>query len=170
VALNLEALRRRHRPDEVRVLFVGESPPASGAFFYACDSNLYRSTVDAFRAAWPDWPADCGPFLARFRAAGCFHDEISHRPVFKLPRAEARRVLDASVGPFARRLRRLRPRAIVAVKKAIRPWLETALARAGGPAVPVHLVPYPVRGHQVAYVREVAALLADLERRGVLGQ
>jgi hypothetical protein len=32
-----EALRNVYRPERVRVLFVGESPPVSGAFFYQAD-------------------------------------------------------------------------------------------------------------------------------------
>jgi hypothetical protein len=43
-----ERLRRRYRPDGVRILFVGEAPPASGRFFYQADSGLYRAVRDTF--------------------------------------------------------------------------------------------------------------------------
>ena len=49
--MTTEELRRRYRPETVRALFVGESPPAGGTFFYAANSNLYRFTEQAFRAA-----------------------------------------------------------------------------------------------------------------------
>jgi len=31
---DLDKLRLRYRPDKISVLFVGESPPAGGTFFY----------------------------------------------------------------------------------------------------------------------------------------
>jgi hypothetical protein len=37
---SLESLRQSYRPQQVRVLFVGESPPAGGTFFYRANSNL----------------------------------------------------------------------------------------------------------------------------------
>ena len=36
-----EELRRKYRPGRVRLLFIGESPPASGRFFYRRNSGLY---------------------------------------------------------------------------------------------------------------------------------
>jgi hypothetical protein len=44
-----ERLRLRYRPVLIRLLFIGESPPASGRFFYRQDSGLYRAIRDAFR-------------------------------------------------------------------------------------------------------------------------
>lgn len=43
-----ELLRRRYLPKETRVLFVGESSPSGGTFFYAANSNLYFATEEAF--------------------------------------------------------------------------------------------------------------------------
>jgi hypothetical protein len=36
------------------MLFVGESPPASGRLFYHADSGLYRAIRQAFLSAFPD--------------------------------------------------------------------------------------------------------------------
>jgi hypothetical protein len=46
-AIGREHLRKHYRPDRVRILFVGESPPASGRFFYQADSGLYRAATAA---------------------------------------------------------------------------------------------------------------------------
>lgn len=40
--MNVEELRRKYRPDKVLALFVGESAPAGGTFFYAGNSQMYR--------------------------------------------------------------------------------------------------------------------------------
>ncbi len=37
-----ERLRRRYFPNPVRILFVGESPPVSGRFFYQADKHCSR--------------------------------------------------------------------------------------------------------------------------------
>jgi uracil-DNA glycosylase len=49
-AADHEATRARYHPEKVRLLFVGESPPASGRFFYNRDSGLYRAMLGAFHA------------------------------------------------------------------------------------------------------------------------
>jgi hypothetical protein len=46
-----ERLRRRYQPDRIRVLLVGESPPASGRYFYVANSGLYRAIRDTFVAS-----------------------------------------------------------------------------------------------------------------------
>ena len=59
-----EELRARYRPDKVRVLFVGESPSASGEFFYLGNSRLYHAFREAFGG--PD------DFLAEFQSRAFF--------------------------------------------------------------------------------------------------
>lgn len=44
----IERQRRRYKPKEVRVLFIGESPPEGGTFFYLANSKLYRHTKSRF--------------------------------------------------------------------------------------------------------------------------
>ena len=44
-----ERLRQQFRPEAVRLLFIGESPPASGRFFYHGDSGLYRAIREVFQ-------------------------------------------------------------------------------------------------------------------------
>ena len=43
----------RDSPSSLQLLFIGESPPASGRFFYRGDSGLYRAMRDAFHAVVP---------------------------------------------------------------------------------------------------------------------
>jgi hypothetical protein len=44
----LEKVRRSFRPRHITTLFVGESPPHSGVFFYKGDSQLYYRVKEAF--------------------------------------------------------------------------------------------------------------------------
>ena len=70
-----EVLRERYRPAHVRLLFVGEAPPASGLFFYRADSGLYRAIRSAFVTAFPALRSE--DFLASFQALGCYLVDLS---------------------------------------------------------------------------------------------
>jgi hypothetical protein len=48
-----EALRESFRPKPIRILFVGEAPPASGRFFYSANSGLYRAMRDVLKHSIP---------------------------------------------------------------------------------------------------------------------
>ena len=145
---SLEALRRSFRPATVRVLFIGESPPAAGTFFYAANSGLYRATRDAFQAALssrvdPD-------FLRSFAALGCYLDDLCGEPINHLT--------DRSDGSWQRRLQarhdgephlaqtlaELRPEVIVIVLKAIAKNVARAVECAGCAGVERHILTYPV--------------------------
>src|SRR5580693_7073198 len=77
-----ELLRKRYGPARVKILFVGESPPASGRFFYQADSGLYRAVRDVFLNALPAFRA--GDFLESFQAHGCYLVDLCGSPVDRL--------------------------------------------------------------------------------------
>jgi hypothetical protein len=39
--MDIEALRLSYKPEHIKILFVGESAPASGKFFYKGNSMLF---------------------------------------------------------------------------------------------------------------------------------
>jgi hypothetical protein len=78
--VNSEDLRARYRPRDVDVLFIGESPPAGGTFFYAANSNLYYATEEAFRRGVPEILS--GDFLDDFQLGDLGRDRrqaLEHR-------------------------------------------------------------------------------------------
>src|SRR5277367_4761993 len=85
-----ERLRRRYLPVRVRLLFIGEAPPASGRFFYQEDSGLYRAIRAAFQAADPSI-SDEG-FLSLFQDSGCYLIDACGQPVDRLGPASRRAV------------------------------------------------------------------------------
>jgi hypothetical protein len=46
--VDVEAVRQNYKPSEVCTLFVGESVPFGGTFFYHKDSKLFNATQKAF--------------------------------------------------------------------------------------------------------------------------
>lgn len=73
-----ERRRRRYKPDDIRVLFIGESPPAGGTFFYYANSNLYDATRAAFEAALPALRKE-SDFLDAFKRLGCYVEDLCAR-------------------------------------------------------------------------------------------
>jgi hypothetical protein len=162
-----ERLRRRYRPDDVRVLFVGESPPAGGTFFYRANSKLYDATREAFEAAIPALRRE-DDFLAAFQRLGCYLDDLCLEPVNDLHMRDSKRLAqrERGVAPLARRMKPRDPAVVCVVMKAI----VTEVGRATDRAeldVQREALPFPAR-HRAQYVRMLTHVVKRWRRRGVL--
>jgi hypothetical protein len=161
-----ERRRRRYRPEELRVLFIGESPPAGPMFFYDGDSILYQATRDAFIAAYPRLVGV--EFLPAFQRMGCYLEDLSQTPINDLPRRERREAQRAAVPQLTRRIAGSRPRTAVVVVKGIRDDVARALRAAGLADVPIEALPFPSQWHRSDYVSELSELVRQWRRRKVL--
>jgi hypothetical protein len=164
-----ELIRRRYLPREVRVLFVGESPPAGETFFYAANSNLYFGTEEAFLAAVPD--LERKDFLEEFRRLGCYLDDLCLEPLNHLEAGDPLRVAARAEGQerLAEHIRIWRPKAIVVVMVAIAENVARANREAGLQNVRWHVLPFPSRkARRDRYVAELTALVTGFEAAGVL--
>lgn len=160
-----ERLRRRYRPDRVRILFVGEAPPASGRFFYAGDSGLYRAVREAFEAAFP---ARRGSrFLDSFRARGCYLVDLCRDPVDRLAPPARRRARRDGEPRLVRFVRRTRPETVIVVVRSIAPNVRRVLAEAGFIGRRAELA-YPGRWkrHREAFRRDLPPLLRGRASEG----
>ena len=140
-----ERLRRYYRPDRVHILFVGESPPASGRFFYQEDSGLFHAVRKTFLSAFPS--ARKSEFLNLFRALGCYLVDRCREPVDNITRGRRRCACRSEEARLARTIRHLRPEIIITVVRSIGENVKRAREQAAwlGP----HLeLPYPGRWHR----------------------
>lgn len=137
-----ERLRRRFLPAQVRLLFIGESPPASGRFFYRGDSGLYRAVRDTFQAV--DSSVSDAGFLNAFRAAGCYLIDLCPEPVDHLELKLRRSICRVGEAPLSRIIERLHPLEIVTVVRRIEANVSRAALRACWQGPFLHL-PYPAR-------------------------
>ncbi|MEO5926645.1 MAG: uracil-DNA glycosylase family protein [Bryobacteraceae bacterium] len=158
-----ERLRRQHRPAQVRLLFIGESPPASGRFFYRRDSGLYRAMREAFQRVHP--ALDDESFLAAFRDAGCYLVDLCPEPVDRLDAASRRAACRAAEESLSKRIRRHRPTMIATLLRSIESNVLNAISRAQWDGQVLHL-PYPGRwtGHKSAFVRALTPVIRSLHR------
>jgi hypothetical protein len=155
-----ERSRRQYRPRRVRILFVGEAPPASGRFFYHADSGLYRAIRDTFVTAFPSLRSSKGTFLETFRAMGCYLLDLCGEPVDRMNLHLRRCICLDGEARLARRLRKLRPMMIVTVVRSIGSNVRRAEAAAGWCGLHLEL-PYPGRWHhfRVTFRRKLTPLL-----------
>jgi hypothetical protein len=169
-----ERLRLRFRPRSVRVMLIGESPPAAGTFFYAENSELYRATRDAFHAALPD-SRNTG-FLEYFARNGWYLEDLCHEPINHLTdradgswqkRLKKRRACEPQL---AKTLAQAKPQVIVVLLKGIASNVKRASTLAGCAHIERHALTYPSRWHRhrVAYRRELTQLIRSLAQRGIL--
>lgn len=155
-----EALRRTFRPGNVRILFVGESPPASGRFFYRRDSGLYRAMRNLFEAADPSVSDE--NFLQKFQECGCYLVDLCGEPADKLE-ANARRAAHvAGERSLRQKISRFQPEVIVSLCRSIRPNVSRA-ATAANWTGSIMDVPYP--GRWIHHNRVFTATLLPLVER-----
>jgi len=163
-----EALRQRYLPQSIRVLFLGESPPASGTFFYAANSNLYRYTQRAFEEAYQRRWAAGAEFLTCFQSCGCYLDDLCLDPVNHMDAIARRRVRNASVPSLADRLQQTTPMAVVSVMTATAAQVNAAIARSGINPLFLDYLPFPTFGNQHKYVQRLTFTLHKLRNMGIL--
>lgn len=160
---SVESKRIVDRPSAVRVLFVGESPPTNGTFFYFGNSNLVRYTHEAFAAVFPECK-DMPQFLNAFRDLGCYLVDLCREPVNGLPRIQRLNARQAGIATLTSTIRRLAPTTIVIVMKAIEPWVSAAIAEAEMDDASRRVLPFPAQGHQREYVAQLTVVLEDIFR------
>jgi hypothetical protein len=163
-----EELRQTYKPSDVRVLLIGESPPANGTFFYLGNSNLWQYTYQAFRNVYGSDLDRGSSFCEFFMSTGCYLEDLCLDAVNRMNKAERKRACEASAALLAKRISLLSPRAVVCVKRSIARQVESAMAKAALHAVSLHELPFPSCGHQQEYVEGLTGLIVRLRASGVM--
>jgi hypothetical protein len=158
----VEVTRARYRPDRITTLFVGESAPASGAFFYHGDSAMLRYIQRAVEAALGVGNEE---FLDRFKPAGWFLDDLVLTPVNALPKAQRMTKCLAAQASLTERIRAYQPLAVVTLLLSIEEIVEAAAIAAGSTAAR-YAVPFPGMGQQRRFLDAMARIVPMLPKIG----
>jgi hypothetical protein len=157
--MDTETLRKSYKPDQIKLLFIGESPPQSGNFFYD-KGSLTSFTLRAFEKVFDRVFSDTHSFLFFFRSSGCYLEDICLEPVDKLPPKERTLMLKDSIEYFSGRLKEYHPEAIVIVLKGIESHVKTALRKAEI-SCPIYTLPFPGFGRQKNYINKLCEILQN---------
>jgi hypothetical protein len=142
----------------VRLLFVGESPPASGRFFYAATSGLYRAIRRTFISALP--ALEDTDFLESFCAMECYLVDLCGKPVDRLSPTERRQACAEGEIRLSRTIEEMRPEVVVTIVRSISENVRRALEAAGWEGKYLEL-PYPGRWqrHRQTFTKTLAPIL-----------
>ncbi len=150
---DLEELRKSFRPGLITTLFVGESAPASGRFFYSGDSSLFYAMKREF--------GNQETFLEDFKDKGFYLDDLVLTPINKLERHERLKQRQEAVPKLAKRLVEYKPKAVVVVMRAILPAVWKAMRMAGISYEPF-CVPHPAFGNWIRFSNAMKEIIDSL--------
>jgi len=155
----VEDTRARFRPKRITTLFVGESAPTSGDFFYYGNNAMFRYMQRAVQRAL----GEDGDFLQRFKGYGWYLDDLVLTPVNKLTKSQREaKCLDAQ-NSLADRIAAYQPEAIVSLLIVIKPYVERAADIASSNASR-YVVPFPGMGQQARFQAPMARIIPELPR------
>jgi hypothetical protein len=160
-----ERLRSQYRPNDVEVLFVGESAPDGGTFFYSADSHLFHAVREACVRAYGDVP-EGDAFLDWFRDRHFWLYDLADRPVNRMRGRPRRTAVEAGTIRLARLIRELGPDFVVAIKESIAPTVRQAAELARHPQQRVRVLPFPLYQWRRRFVDELAYFLGAEPRSG----
>jgi len=165
-----ERLRRRHKPGRITLLFIGESAPAGGTFFYAENSTLYFEMRLVFEASLKSVFQGSPQFLETFKALGCYLDDVCLEPVNHLAESDRKSRRLVAEAALAGRLEKHSPLAVVAIgKTTAAPHVQRAMAQANLEGVSFDAVSFPGRPeHKEAFKAALRAVIRRARRTGVL--
>lgn len=155
--MDIEELREKYKPEKVRVLLVGESPPAEGTFYYDA-SQMTTFTKKAFESALGQTFSSNAKFFEYMKQAGFYLEDLSRVPVDKLSSAEREARLVVESEGFAKRVAQMRPEVVVIVLRKIEKIVRQALSEAESSAE-VYVLPFPGNGHQSKYQAQLIPIV-----------
>ncbi|HUG94869.1 MAG TPA: hypothetical protein VMK30_01865 [Pleomorphomonadaceae bacterium] len=156
-----EELRARYRPPEVRLLLVGESRPAGGAFFYRADSRLFFAVREAFGRALGPVPAG-EAFLTFFQRHGAWLYDMAASPVNRRRGRPRTAAVAARVGDLTRVLEDSPAAQVVAIKRDLEAPVRRAMDMARAPVDRLVVLPFPLYQWREVFVSGLAAVVIDM--------
>lgn len=164
----LESKRKKFRPSKVKVLFVGESPPVKGTFFYCENSNLARYTKEGFEKVCGKFDS-MSTFLRSFKEKGCYLIDLRDEPINNLDKKRRKEERAKGIESLSKTIDELKPARIVVVMKGIRSYVEKALGvKVSRFNLKANTLPFPSHGHQREYVKGLSKLVKKFKEEGVI--
>lgn len=144
-----ENLRSLYKADVIKVLFVGESRPQGGTFFYLGNSALYRETKKAF-----DEYFNKDVFtLDRFKEWKCWLYDICDNPINGFNDRERLNHIHSNIPRLVDAVKQVKPKAIIVCKKK---FVEQEIKKSSIMSTfhereNIFFLPFPGHGNQRKY-------------------
>ena len=167
----IEELRKDWNPQNVRVrikvLFVGESPPKSGRFFYDRNTALYYATFCAFSRVFGVSEPE---FLEFFQKSGCYLYDVLKVPGQKITDVD-KSTLNQAKEDLKDFIRNTRPDVVIVIHRGVYRRIEEILSqlRKEGIIKSFYSLPFPTRYFN-EYVEGLCNVLNELIEQGILAR
>jgi hypothetical protein len=167
-----EILRRRFKPEKIKVLFIAESPPPveRRTFFYLAKSGVYIYTKRAFCNVYREGINKDPDFLYFFKDKGCYLEDLSSLPSNL---GEIKRNKKFHINCLTKRIKEHEPESIIIIGKGIGDMVKEAISLSGffekiGRNMVFDEVPFAGNGHQNDYIYDVEIALKKLISKNIL--
>ncbi|MBN1860316.1 MAG: hypothetical protein JW840_02520 [Candidatus Thermoplasmatota archaeon] len=165
---SISNMRNRYRPQKVKYLLIGESPPKCDdenvRFFYNPEielhDNLFKSVMRAvFPTSMTDYQkGDKGKYLVKFQSKGFYLIDATDIPVNKTARKERREILrkdmNGKIGEIEGLISIKTP--IFLITRNVDDIFHEELERLG---YDVTFLPFPCRGYQKEFINRLKKVL-----------
>lgn len=137
-----ETVRQRFRPERIRILLLGESPPPGRGFFYTADSSLYRFTSPVLQEEC-GFPLEPRAFLSRFAGPGFYLDDYSPRRSDKPAQRASDPDIRSAVERIASNISANAPVFVVGVLLSLEELVDETVASSNHPETPWRCLHFP---------------------------
>ena len=154
-----EEARLKYKPTYVKALFIGESRPVGGKFFFNENSNLYFATEKAFNQV-----SSVNFNCEMFKKYGCWLYDVCNVPVNNLPLSEKKQLIRKGIPALKKILCELNPEYVIVIKKGdfgniVYPEILKEGFIDGETSC---LLPFPLYQYQKQYVSELVDMLEKI--------
>ncbi len=166
--LDYKAAREKYRPSKIETLWIAESPPASGGYFYFEKAtgknpvNLFSETMKALGWWTPDSRMHAGfdksHYLRRFQENGHFLIDATDIPVNHLKAAARNAALRENMTILQAEVETLQPKKILLIKKNVHDILYPVL-KSDYNVLNGNYIPFPASSQQPKFRRLVRKYL-----------
>ena len=156
--MDTEKTRQRYKPRIIRYLFVCESPPCGGTFFYYKNSKLFNYTHKVFQNIFG---IDSSNFLEYFRDNGFYLDDLCLTPINGLSNSDRKRCRKRGIYSLAERLKIYQPEVIISTPLAIRSEVVKSIELSGQNPRSFH-IPFAGNGQQNKFVEQLSDIIKNL--------
>ena len=153
----IKRVREDFKPVCITTLFVGESVPAGGTFFYDGNSTLFNAMKKALDGK--------ETFLEDFQRSGFYLDDLVEEPVNKMEKKARNARRRESIPSLTKRLRNYKPEAIVIAMCAIKPMVLQAVHDARVDCE-IYCTPHPGFGNWNRFQKAMSEIIDRLPAAG----
>ncbi len=165
-SLDYELIRKTYLPSRVRVLYIGESRPHNGTFFYLQNSLLYSAIFESYTKLFPEMS---NHFLEHFARLGLYLDDLVDEPVNHLDTTIRLSKRNEGIPSLAKRIQLFKPNAIICVIKSIEEQVFEAIKLSKSQISYLEVLPFPTQNYKSYFINKHIHILKDLDRKGILG-